>query len=336
MNPFISYYNNSNFPSDDEFVSLLEENKLLEKLRHAKNIVIKPNLCAGAIFTSESGVVSNKNILLKLCTITRKLNPTARIIIAESDSTGHGFAYLKYKNQGYDDFCANLNVELVDLSRTELGLIKIERPLYFKRGLRVSKEIIQSDFLINLSKIKTHNMTTMSACLKNLFGCLPDFDKSIYHPYIDKVIVDINQCIKPDLCICEGLPAMEGNGPVMGEPKDIGVVLISNDPVACDTFITKMIGFCETGVRHINLAYEYGLGEQRLFKVNISNYEGQIYPLKFVSKEQQLLLKSGLFIQRGGEVIYRFGHMLHQQKSILQILKGIIKRIKKRILTSRN
>lgn len=310
------------------FCDTLIELGLFNKMQSSKSIAIKPNLCAGNICDTSTAVVSNRDFIDRLCKWIRRINTEARLCVVESDSTGNGFAFLKFEKQNYKTLIKDHGVELVDLSRGRLELVKIESPFYFKSGIWLHEEVTHFDFFISAAKIKTHNMTKVSGCLKNLFGCLPASDKTVYHTNIHQVVADVNSAIHTDLCICEGVPAMEGNGPVGGDPVDIDRIVLANDPVACDAYLSRMIGFAPSEVKHVVLANRHGLGEYDLEKIQHDSL-GDIRRFRYITIQQQVLLNVGLNFQRIATWIYKFGHLLHLQQSIPQMAKGIIKRIKK-------
>lgn len=55
------------------------------------------------------------------------------------------------------------------------------------------------------------------------------------------MLVDLNLFLKPRLYIMDGITAMEGNGPRGGNPKQMNVLLFSQDPVALDATVCKII-----------------------------------------------------------------------------------------------
>jgi hypothetical protein len=48
---------------------------------------------------------------------------------------------------------------------------------------------------------------------------------------------------KPFLSIVDGIIAMEGNGPVAGDPKHSGIIVIGDNPVSVDIVCAKIMGF---------------------------------------------------------------------------------------------
>jgi uncharacterized protein (DUF362 family) len=91
---------------------------------------------------------------------------------------------------------------------------------------------------------------------------LPDKMKGKYHlKGISKVIADINSVIKPALTVIDGFVAMEGNGPVSGDPVKMDLIIAGKDVVATDATACRVMGFDPHEVAHIRMAYEKGLGE---------------------------------------------------------------------------
>ena len=65
----------------------------------------------------------------------------------------------------------------------------------------------------------------MTAAVKNLYGVIPGTVKSEYHfRYPDpmafaNMLVDLNEFVRPALCLCDAVDIMEGNGPTNGSPS---------------------------------------------------------------------------------------------------------------------
>lgn len=104
------------------------------------------------------------------------------------------------------------------------------------------------DALINFSKLKAHGMMAMTAAVKNLFGAIPGTMKPEYHyRYPDPLdfahmLVDIQEYFKPKLHIVDAITCMEGNGPTAGTPREMGLVLASENPYDLDHVCAKLLG----------------------------------------------------------------------------------------------
>ena len=121
------------------------------------------------------------------------------------------------------------------------------------------------DAIIDFAKLKSHGMMSLSAAVKNLFGCIPGTVKPEYHYRFPNtrdfanMLVDLNVFFKPVLSIVDGVLAMEGNGPTMGNPRKVGAMIASRSSYACDRICADIIGLKEENVPTLALARERGL-----------------------------------------------------------------------------
>ena len=102
---------------------------------------------------------------------------------------------------------------------------------------------MDADFKVSFANLKTHSVTNYTGASKNLFGCLPDFEKSHYHPYIHNVIHDLVISIAPDLSIVDGFYGMEQNGPCNGFATNFGFTVFADNAVSADLCASHLTGF---------------------------------------------------------------------------------------------
>jgi len=311
-----------------EFASIVGTLGLAGKLAKASVIGIKPNLAAGNHCEASSGVLVGAELIEKLILGVRSMNPGAQIRIMEADSTAGGYAYLKFENLALPELVGrHPGVKLCDLSRERLRTLT-PNGFYFSK-VELAECIFECDFIISLAKIKTHNMTTVTGATKNLFGCLPVSDKSIYHTSIDKVVADMASIIPVDLCVVDGNPGMEGNGPVNGETVSLNRIIFGNNPVATDAVMAAMLGVDPRQVRHLRLAEQKGIGATDIASIQIlgASLSDAAVPIRENSPLQKGIIKGGIAIQRLGEAAARFGHQVHYQKSVAGVAKVILKNL---------
>jgi ferredoxin len=105
------------------------------------------------------------------------------------------------------------------------------------------------DVVISLPKLKTHNLTTITGAIKNLFGLVPGMTKTAYHaklPDVDAfcdMLLDIAAHVRPALTVMDGVIGLEGSGPSTGgSPRQIGVLLAGSDVVAMDAVVCQIVG----------------------------------------------------------------------------------------------
>jgi uncharacterized protein (DUF362 family)/Pyruvate/2-oxoacid:ferredoxin oxidoreductase delta subunit len=131
----------------------------------------------------------------------------------------------------------------------------------FKEGKQnqkfvIAKGVLESDGVISLPKLKTHSLTRMTGCVKNQFGCIPGVLKGEFHLKLPdannfaRMLIDLNQLVSPRLYIMDGIQAMAGNGPRGGTPFSMNLILVSQDPIALDATVCRLIGlkpeYCPT------------------------------------------------------------------------------------------
>ncbi|MHB8925507.1 MAG: DUF362 domain-containing protein [Coriobacteriia bacterium] len=129
-----------------------------------------------------------------------------------------------------------------------------------------SPTVLDADGLVSLAKFKTHGLTRMTGAVKNQFGCIVGMRKGEFHarmPDVDsfcRMLVDLNRAIAPRLFVMDGVVAMEGNGPRSGDPRPMRVIMASDDPVAIDATVARMMALDPMLVGTIRHGQDRGLG----------------------------------------------------------------------------
>jgi len=131
----------------------------------------------------------------------------------------------------------------------------------------IAKGVLDNDVLVSLPKLKTHAFEKFTGSVKNQFGCIPGLLKAEFHvklPDADdfaKMLLDLNMYIRPVLYVMDGIWAMDGNGPRGGNPKKMNVLLFSEDPIALDATVCRMIDINPEFVPTIKIGFEFGAGK---------------------------------------------------------------------------
>ncbi len=141
---------------------------------------------------------------------------------------------------------------------------------YFPEGQRAKQlDLIglvdKVDAVITVGKLKTHELTTMTGCVKNLFGLVPGTLKVEYHSRYPKadafsdMLVDLCACVKPTFAVMDAIDCMEGDGPAGGRPRRIGALLGGRDPHQVDALAAQLIGLEPGDVTTLFAAMQRGL-----------------------------------------------------------------------------
>ncbi len=298
------------------------------KLSTARTIVVKLNLCAAHRYSADGGVCVATAAVVEFVASLRTVAVSARIIVGDSDSIGHGFAHDKFVFQGLDSAAMANDFELLDFSRDRTVLVPCEGE-FFKQ-IPLAQTVVEADVFVSFSKIKTHNLTRVTGALKNCFGLLPTAEKQRYHPYLDVVLADIFQAKPPDLAVLDGRPAMEGNGPVHGVARDLGITLLGNDALATDAEMSRLMGIAPRNVGHLRCL------AQRLDRSEFTEADNvgetlrpRLPAFAEISSAQKFLIGTGLKIQAIGANVEELGHLVHCARNISDArrLGGFVKRV---------
>ena len=238
--------------------NLLDQMKEKSKIKipPKANIMIKPNICL--VRGYETGATVDPFIVKCLVDWLLQNYDVKTITIGEADATELNVE-VAFKVLGWEDtFNQYPNVKLLNLTKDEYVDIDLNG-LYFK-NLKMSKSYMESDFLISVGKLKTHTMTGITCNLKNFYGANPIKNKAQYHPHLDEVICDLNKVRLPDICLVDGVIAMEGEGPVSGASNPVGLLITGNDAVATDHACARLMGFNPNKISHLKLAMKQKLG----------------------------------------------------------------------------
>lgn len=96
--------------------------------------------------------------------------------------------------------------------------------------------------VVSVPVVKTHYRTTISAALKNLYGCLDD-NRHNYHCRLAEYLTAVNERIPVVLTLADGTVSLEGNGPKPGTPRQTDFVAASTSRVAMDESLSRLMGF---------------------------------------------------------------------------------------------
>lgn len=255
------------------------------KISQDANIMIKPNICL--VKGYETGTTVDPFIIKCLVDWLLQNYDIKAITIGEADATELNVE-VAFKVLGWEEtFKEYSNVQLLNLTKDEYVDINLNG-LCFK-NLKMSKSYMESDFLISVGKLKTHTMTGITCDLKNLYGANPIKYKAQYHPHVDEVICDMNKARLPDLCLVDGIIAMEGMGPVSGTPKPTGLLIAGNDAVATDHACARIMGFNPNKISHLKLAVKQKLGstDYEVFGEKIEDVETKF---EFIPRWKPILI----------------------------------------------
>ena len=222
---------------DQALAELLEE--VAFSPDKGRGIFIKPNVVIG---TGDAGIITSPRVVEALL----KYFSGYTITIGERSAVGVSTTEA-LERSGYGELARRYGAELVDLSRAP------RTGVTWERGTLQLPEVLFENTYINVAKLKTHFLTTVSLCAKNQKGLLSVKDAKKFHFIgIDQAICDLGKAVKPDLNIIDGIQALEGNGPTtFGKTKKVGVLLAGDDLFQIDSAASTLMGIDPRSVKHL-------------------------------------------------------------------------------------
>lgn len=232
-----------------------------------KQVIIKPNMLSET--PSQSGNCTDpylvravvKEVLKQTSYIWVGDNPSKLHAIGGNENTAringiYNASLGYYTNVGSNAKVVSIGSEIID-------------------QLPISKHFLEADAIINLPKAKTHILTGITCCIKNMFGTIPGSFKARIHYEAGHVkrftqfLVDLYKYIKPTFNIVDALTVMEGDGPFNSKIREQSKIIAGFNGLEIDTVISSMMGFNEKKMKILQLANQAGLGEIEMEKIEI-------------------------------------------------------------------
>ena len=207
-------------------------------IRSGDRVLLKPNMLAAK--EPDLAVTTHPSLVQVVAELVREAGGT--VLIGDSPGLG-GFMRVAEKC-GICDAAHNSGATLIEFKETvELQGIGMFRSIHLARAY------FEADKIINLPKLKTHEMMTMTCAVKNLFGAVVGAEKAGWHlkagrsqQLFARLLLEIYQLKKPALNIVDAVNAMEGNGPGNGDPIKLGLLIAGVNPVAVDVIAGRLAG----------------------------------------------------------------------------------------------
>jgi uncharacterized protein (DUF362 family) len=216
--------------------------ELLRPEVRGRRILLKPNLVE-----YEAGTMINTNPVIVAAAIEAFRRAGAReVVVGEGPGHRRDTEYLLAVS-GLGEYLRELRAPFVDLNLDDVRFVPLASRFMGLESLFLPVEVLKSDLVVSMAKLKTHHWAGMTAAMKNLFGLVPGavygWPKNLLHyRVIDSSILDLNATVRPGFAIVDAVIAMEGDGPIMGKPRRTGFVAMGADPVAVDATCAHVMG----------------------------------------------------------------------------------------------
>jgi uncharacterized protein (DUF362 family) len=233
-----------------------------------RSVLLKPNLVEYI-----AGVEVNTNPILVGAAAEAFLKLGARSIVVAEGPGHQRDTHLVLAESGLGAQLLSQKIAFVDLNRDELVKLPTRAPFTGLEDLWLPRTVLETDFVVSMPKIKTHHWAAVTLSMKNMFGVVPGakygWPKNVLHwKGIHRSILDICATVQVHFVIADGIVAMEGNGPLHGTQRNLGKVVLADDPVAADFICARLMGLDPNRVWHLNRAARF-LGNGSYERINL-------------------------------------------------------------------
>ena len=237
-----------------------------------KKVLIKPNMLSGA--PPERGITTSPELISAI--VTRVGEETQDIIVGDNPGGNKTNIEEMAKNCGIKDAACGYFRVFQDARS-----VSVDSP--FMKSVFVSSEVLDADVIINVPKAKTHALTRITCCIKNMFGIIPGGIKPTLHtlaPSYEKfseLLVDVYRIAPPSLNIVDATTVMEGMGPSNGILRKYDRLISGTNGVSVDAVVAHIMGLDPERIAMLSKARDHGLGEIEIERLSI---EGELERIK--------------------------------------------------------
>lgn len=226
-----------------------------------KTVLLKPNMVEPR--KDSPHMTTEPRLILSAAEYFRKLG--AKVIVGEGP--GHlrdTEAALIDSGVGEALEAGGLEFRDLNYEATKLVLNK-GRAAPKLKGFYFPQSVIEADLIVSMPKMKTHHWVGVTAGLKNMYGVIPGIrygwpKNVLHHNGIPETVFDINASLPKTVVIVDAIECMEGDGPILGSRKDMGLVIIGTVPTAVDATCCRIMDVDPTQIEYLQLAAKKGLG----------------------------------------------------------------------------
>lgn len=219
-----------------------------------RKVLLKPNLVEPCRTAPQ--ITTHPAMVLAAASVFRQAGATV--------SVGEAPAHLRDSEMmlvesGVDDALRGEALPFADLNYSEVRAVPNVGKASKLEEIRFPREVLEADLVVSLAKLKTHHWVGLTASMKNLYGLLPGsiygWPKNVLHyAGIPQTVVDIVATAPRSIAIVDAILCAEGDGPLSGTPKPMGLVAVGQNLPAVDAILARIMGLDPRKVPYLEMA----------------------------------------------------------------------------------
>ena len=235
-------------------------------VRPGQRVLVKPNLLSAK--GPEKAVTTHPELVRAVVRLAQQ----AGGLVSVGDSPGIGLPRQVAKACGILQICEETGAGFAPFA--ESVTVRPQGSTF--QELEIARDVLEAEVIINLPKLKTHQMMGVTCAVKNLFGAVVGMRKPRLHlqagtskAFFALMLLELAEQIRPALTIVDAVVGMEGDGPGSGDPVQIGALLAGAEPLAVDAVALALLGLPTEGCWTQQVARQSGRRGSLLEEVEV-------------------------------------------------------------------
>jgi uncharacterized protein (DUF362 family) len=219
-----------------------------------KKVLLKPNMVEPTRLIPH--MTTHPAVIVAAAEVFRSFGATVTV----GEAPGHvRDTEMALVESGVAEALDDAKLKFADLNYEEVAWRKNRARVSPLKGIYFPRSVCEADYVVSIPKMKTHHWVGVTCSMKNFYGTLPGIKYGwpknvLHHNGIPETVVDINATLPRTLAIVDGIDCMEGDGPIMGSLKQMGLILVGANLPAVDATAARIMGICPERVSYLALA----------------------------------------------------------------------------------
>jgi uncharacterized protein (DUF362 family) len=250
-----------------------------------KRVLLKPNLVEPS--RDIPHMTTNPAVIIATAEVFRAWGATVTV----GEGPGHvRDTEMALVESGVQDALDAAELPFADLNYEEVAWVANRGRASKLGGFYFPRSVVEADLVVSMPKMKTHHWVGVTASMKNLFGVIPGIKYGwpknvLHHAGIPETVFDINASLPNTITVVDGIDCMEGDGPILGSRKHLGVLVMGTSLPAVDATVCRLMGIVPERIGYLRLAANrLGTIADRLVRQQGERWETVASPFQILDK----------------------------------------------------
>ncbi|MEM8944670.1 MAG: DUF362 domain-containing protein [Planctomycetota bacterium] len=218
-----------------------------------KRVLLKPNLVEPR--RDIPHMTTHPSVIIAASEVFRRWGATVLV----GEAPGHvRDTEMALVESGVGEALRDGNLPFADLNYEQVGWLRNRGRFSPLKGIYLPQNVLEADYVVSIPKLKTHHWVGLTCSMKNFYGILPGIKYGwpknvLHHNGIPETVADINATVSHSLAIVDGIDCMEGDGPILGTKKHMGLILVGANLPAIDATAARIIGLLPQRISYLQL-----------------------------------------------------------------------------------